>query len=300
MLTRYNVAKWWKMLRGKSLGHVPQGLGACVSVDTIGGYYNDLREKVLRDEQHLDSVEPFPVKDEWGEHFFPTAVFQYGLGAFDLYLEEGDPLMREKVLTHASWALDHQEDSGLWNAFGFAYPAAPYGSMAQGEGASLLLRANVLSPSARYIDGARKAIEALLVPESGLARFEDGAPVFLEFQGKPAVWNGWIFTLFGIYDVWLATHDSSYLDLFARSSGLLAKLLPGMDNGYWSMYSEKGAIASPFYHKLHIALLEAMFLLTENSLFKDMADRFAAYQGKGRNKGRAFLKKAWQKIWERQ
>ena len=123
------------MLRGKSLGHVPQGLGASVSVDTIGGYYNDLREKVLRDEQHLDSVEPFPVKDEWGEHFFPTAVFQYGLGAFDLYLEEGDPLMREKVLTHASWALDHQEDSGLWNAFGFAYPAAPYGSMAQGEGA---------------------------------------------------------------------------------------------------------------------------------------------------------------------
>lgn len=288
------------MLRGKSLGHVPQGLGRSISSDAIGGYYNDLREKVLRDKEHLDSVEPFPIKDEWGEHFFPTAVFQYGLGAFDLYLDTRDPLMRGKVLAHASWALDHQGDKGLWDAFGFAYPASPYGSMAQGEGASLLVRANVLSPSARNVGAARKAIGALLAPENGLVRFEDGVPVFLEFQGKPMVWNGWIFTLFGIYDVWLATDDPFYLDLFNSSAGLLAKRLFEMDNGYWSMYSEKGAIASPFYHKLHIALLEAMFLLTENSLFKDMADRFAAYQGKGRNKGRAFLKKAWQKIWERQ
>lgn len=63
-----------------------------------------------------------------------------------------------------------------------------------------------------------------------------------------------------------------------------------MDNGYWSMYSEKGAIASSFCHGLNIALLEAVSLLAEDSLFKEVAVYFAAYQGRRRNRQRAFLK----------
>ena len=80
-INKYNIVKWYKMLTGKSILHVNQGIGQVYSKKEIGGYYNDLTEKVLRGD-NFEGVEIPKIKTEMGkEIIFPVAVFQYGLGA---------------------------------------------------------------------------------------------------------------------------------------------------------------------------------------------------------------------------
>lgn len=42
----YKIKKWTKMLTGRSISHVNQGMGKIYSKDDIRGYYNNLTEKV--------------------------------------------------------------------------------------------------------------------------------------------------------------------------------------------------------------------------------------------------------------
>ena len=49
----YNIKKWYKMLTGNSLMHVNQSIGENFSKDCIKGYYNNLTEKVTKDETIL-------------------------------------------------------------------------------------------------------------------------------------------------------------------------------------------------------------------------------------------------------
>ena len=49
----YKIKKWYKMLTGQSISHVNQGAGTCYSRDCVAGYYNDLTEKITKDEPSI-------------------------------------------------------------------------------------------------------------------------------------------------------------------------------------------------------------------------------------------------------
>ena len=128
------------MIRGKSILHVNQEEGKYYSFDEIKGYFNDLTEKVTKDKENYNSLEVIKYPGEI--HYFPIAVFQYGLACYDLYLSNCDDkeLMLSKFMVHLNWAFDNQNKNGSWDTFVDHYPKTPYSSMAQGEGASLLIR----------------------------------------------------------------------------------------------------------------------------------------------------------------
>ena len=299
-LTLYNIKKWGLMLTGRSILHVNQGLGQCFSTTELKGYYNNLTEKVTRLQPLLDTDElPLSPDDSGGQILFPVAIFQYGLGAYDLYLseEKTDSRFLRKFMQCAEWALSNQEPSGAWNNFFFRHPLNPYGAMAQGEGASLLLRAYMQNGDERFLASAKKAIDFMLKPlsEGGTA---DGGK-FLEYTHLPAVMNGWIFAWWGLYDYVLVTHDAGhYHDRLMESCKALEERLPQFNNSYWSMYDLAGHIASPFYHHLHIAQMQAMFQLTGHDIYKEYARKWQGDEDDRISHARAFVKKAWQKLRE--
>ena len=177
-LTLFNIKKWTKMLFGKSLLHVNQNEGKIYSVSDIKGYYNDMTEKVTKDLK-TDTIPK--VNTESGEEiYFPTAVFQYGLGAYDLYLLEGKKEYLDKFTACADWALENLDEKGRWNNFFFIYPDTPYSAMSQGEGISLLARAYKEFNDDKYFTAAKKALEFMLIPveEGGTAKY-DGDGIFL-------------------------------------------------------------------------------------------------------------------------
>ena len=298
----YNFKKWYLMLTGKSVLHVNQDLGKCFSVSELQGYYNNMTQKVLMQPELLEGESLPTVKDESGTTIeFPVAIFQYGLGSYDLFLQSEEQKYKNKFIQCCEWALSRQLENGAWSNFFFIYPQNPYGAMCQGEGASLLLRGFVATGNQAYLDAAKKAIDFMLlsVGEGGCTDYSDNKLVMLEYTHRGAVRNGWIFALFGLYDYILcADAEKKYTDAFNTSVDSLITFMPRHTTSYWSMYDLCGKISSPFYHGLHIAQMQAMYRLTGREEFDAYAKKWEKNQKNIICKSTAFIKKAIQKILE--
>ncbi len=299
-----NIKKWIRMFKGTSLLHVNQNEGQCYSFEEIKGYYNNLTEKVSKDKEHYYDIDYYHYyqKDN-SNKLFPVAIFQYGLGCYDLMLLGQDSdLMKAKFLKQVEWAVNNIEDSGLWNNFGDVYPHAPYGAMAQGEGASLLIRAYVLTTDNKYLMLAKKAIDAMLIDvnDGGTTLYDDEDVILLEYTHKPAVFNGWIFAIFGLMDYVIISKDDKYCAYLNKTIRSLERKLPQIYNGYWSKYDLGKTIASPFYHNLHIAQLKVLYEYTHSSIIKKYYDLLLNVASKKKNKRKAIFNKGIQKIFSKE
>ena len=297
----YNIKKWLKMLTGKSIYHVNQDLGKQFIPGELRGYFNNMTEKVTKAPELLNSETLPTLKIQSGEEvYFPVAIFQYGLGAYDLFLETQEDVYKAKFKQCVDWALAKQEESGAWSNFFFSSPDKPYGAMCQGEGASLMLRAYKLFADETYFESAKKAIDFMLIDikAGGTANYVDDGIMLMEFTNQAAVLNGWIFALFGLYDMTIVCDDEKYTKAYGMSLALLEQYVPVFDNGYWSLYDLDKKLASPFYHNLHIAQMQALYMATGKEVFNTYLKKFEVYASKRRNKTKAFLKKAIQKIRE--
>ena len=299
----YQIKRWYDMLTGKSVWHVNQDIGKCFSKDEIKGYYNNMTEKVTKMPELLENEDMPQLNLANGKFtYFPVAIFQYGLGAYDLYLQTQDLRYERKFLQCVDWAMEHQDTQGRWNNFSHYCPEHPYGAMAQGEGASLLTRAFKHTNELKYLDAAKKAVDYMLLPleQGGTAKYADEEVYLMEYTFKAMVMNGAIFAWWGLYDYVLITKDAGrYKDLMEKILESLMKVLPRFKCSYWSLYSLDGLMASPFYHNLHIAQMQAMYELTGNIIFYTYAERWKNQQSNLFCKGFAFVKKTTQKILER-
>lgn len=301
-ITIYNLKKWYLMLTGKSVLHVNQDLGKSFSTSEIRGYYNNMTEKVLMQPELLEGDRLPTVKDEDGSEIqFPVAIFQYGLGAYDLFLQTKEEKYRNKYLQCCEWALANQKDDGAWSNFFFIYPRNPYGAMCQGEGASLLLRGFVDTGNVAYATAAKKAINFMLSPieDGGCTDYSQNELVMLEYTHRPAVMNGWIFAIFGLYDYILTPEaEEKYKQAFEKTISSLLSFMPKFTTSYWSMYDLCGRISSPFYHNLQIAQMEALYQITSHSEFDMYAKKWKKNQKNIFCKTVAFIKKMLQKTFE--
>ena len=300
-LTVYNIKKWYRMLTGTSFEHVHQGVGRCFSTDHISGYYNDMTEKITMTKDFGEDGLPVLKVDDGSIIYFPIAIFQYGLGAYDTFLLQKDSDMRQLMLKCADWAVTNQQKDGGWSNFFYENPENPYSSMAQGEGVSLVLRAYQETSEEKYAEAAHRAINFMLHPiENGGATEYRGNEVFLhEFTDKPVVLNGWIFSVFGLFDYCLTFAQPEVNKILERTIQTMANHLGDYDNGYWSMYNCEKMITSPFYHSLHIAQMDAMYQISGMEVFRETKERWEKYQKSRLNRTRSFVKKAMQKIMER-
>lgn len=302
-ISLFNIKKWYRMISGKSILHVNQDIGKSFLVTQIKGYYNNLTEKVTRLPELLESDElPLTALENGEQIEFATCIFQYGLGAYDLYLQTSDVKYKHKFIQCCQWALDKQESNGAWLNFAYIYPQHPYGAMCQGEGGSLLLRAYCETGDVRYLDSAERAINFMLTPVElgGTLYVHQNDYILLEFTHRAPVLNGWIFALFGLYDILLIeAKREKYLEVYNNILCTLERFLPKYDIGYWSLYDTNRAIASPFYHKLHIAQLQALYQMTRRDIFYEFQKSWETYLKSKIKYSRAFFKKAIQKILEK-
>ena len=220
---------------------------------------------------------------------FPTAIFQYGLGAYDLYLLTNKNTFLNIFKLCVDWAYQNQTKNGSWDNFSFKQPEAPYSAMTQGEGASLLIRAYKEFNKEKYFIAAKKAIEFLVTPieNGGTAKYRGNDIFLLEFTNKPVVLNGWIFSLFGLYDYLLVDKDKDIMEVYKGSVQTLVNHLEHFDNGFWSKYDIENLIASPFYHNVHIAQLHVMYQLTNEEIFMYYKDKWNKYRCKFPNRSRS-------------
>ncbi len=292
---------WAAMASGTSYWHVSQGPGTLFVPGELAGYFNDLTAKanwtgpVDNDGLPLVRIGSALVR-------FPTTLFQKALGHWDLWLRSHrtDASHESAVFRIADWALRAQDPAGGW-----ALPAQQgcrYSAMAQGQAASLLCRTYSVFGTRAYLVAAVRAIALMLQPvRSGGTAHNDAGDLVLEEVPSAAprtILNGWIFAIYGLYDLQLTQSSSDLLRALHSTLESLVRWLPRYDAGFWSLYDTSGALASPFYHRLHIAQLHllAMTFPQWAHEFQKFEQQFAAYQHSGRSQARAVIAKACQKL----
>ena len=293
--------KWVKMLGGKSVLHVTQDAGRTYSKSEVKGYYNNLTEKVLNPGALLDETNLVYNITNAGERvYFSIAIFQYGLGAYDLYLMTAEIKYQHLFMRTVDWALANQEESGAWNTFSIVNIIPPYSSMAQGEGASLLVRAYMETRDLKYLQAAKQAVDFMCrsTAEGGCTQYSDGKMWFKEYIEKPVVLNGWVFSIWGLYDYCKASGDPQYKKLLDQAVNALEQDLASFACSYWSKYDMGNKLSSPFYHRLHIAQLNVMYELFDRKTFLDYADQWDRHQHNKIYCGLAFAVKVFQKLTE--
>ena len=283
--------------------------------EEIGRYYMTFRQKA-------DYPGPFddngiPLLDyggDIGRQHNPIAIAQYGLANYNLVDESDDSTRRDRVMAVADWLVVNLQKNEfgqeVWNHhFRWEYrePLVPpwYSGLAQGQGISLLVRAQGLTGDDRYRDAAARAFVSMTVDVAdGGVRFSDaeGHTWIEEYIVSPPthILNGFIWALWGVRDWALASGDSAANDLFEAGTQTLLANLGRYDTGYWSRYELSGTrldmLASPFYHRLHIVQLDVMHRLTGEHVFAEYMTRWKSYATSAWNRRRAFAGKALFKV----
>ncbi|HTB50441.1 MAG TPA: D-glucuronyl C5-epimerase family protein [Solirubrobacteraceae bacterium] len=276
-------------------------LGPHIQADGVSGYPIDMRVKAA--EQSWPPAALSPLAEQ-----LHVDVIQWGLGCHERYLAgEGDGWLAA-ALACGEHLVAIQERAGPteggWTHH-FAYPHSlplppPWlSAMAQGQGASLLVRLHAQVGEQRFAEAALLALKPFAVPSSG-----GGVQAMLgdrefpeEYPTEPAsyVLNGAIFALWGLRDVALGLDDREAGDRFAAGAETLALNLHRWDMGHWSRYDlfphPIPNPASSFYHALHISQLEAMEMFAAHAEYRRVRERFVAYAASARLRRRAFVHK---------
>lgn len=301
---------------GRDYFHQPQPLGLHFRDSRC--YYNDLRGKAHWAGPRDEDVPVLFLPQQNRRVFFPITILNFGLGSLDCYYTSGETRYRAQAESAARWVVRHLNAEGyLDNLFPELEPDHRYHSsnsgMAQGEALSLLTRVHreigahpdpASTAFGKDVEGAIAAVrENLLKPleEGGTVLAGKGPLVFCEVcrTDEYVVLNGWIYALFGLLDYSRWSGDERARDLFHESARLMGRELDSyaMAQG-WSRYDNKGRVCSPFYHRLHIHLLDAMFRLTGDRAFAAALERFRGGDRIG-NRVRFTIRKVADKLTDR-
>jgi heparosan-N-sulfate-glucuronate 5-epimerase len=276
-------------------------VGPDIGRGAVRGYYIDLRVKASAPSWPPRSLAP-EAEPLWVD------VIQWGLGAYERHLAGEGEQWLEGARALGEELLRKQQRGGVRDGgwvhprpfpHTFRLPREWLSAMAQGEGASLLVRMHRATGEEKFAEAARRALGPLTVPtrEGGVQAMLDGGPFPEEYPTDPPsfVLNGAIFALWGCYDVGVALNDREWARAFEEGVDALAANLHRWDTGYWSRYDlarhPVTNVASSFYHGLHINQLEAMNVIAPRPALEETKARFEGYAASRVNRWRAFLKK---------
>jgi peptidoglycan/xylan/chitin deacetylase (PgdA/CDA1 family) len=261
------------------------------------GYFIDFSEKATSPDWPPSWLRPI-------ERQLHVATAQWGLGAFERYLHGEGTVWLDGARGAAEHLLAHQQGDGRL-AGGWPH-LSPYAhtfridppwlsAMAQGEGASLLMRLYVETAEDRFAQAAVRALGPMSVPvvEGGTLAELEGFSCVQEYPtDRPScVLNGAIFALWGYYDVGRTLGDAEAAERFERLVTALASNLWRYDIGYWSRYDlyphPVANVASPAYHLLHIKQLRILHQQAPRPELGATASRFEAYRSSRVRRARA-------------
>lgn len=295
---------WYTMAAGRSYWHLPQGEGTQFVPGTLAGYFNDLTGKT----NWSGPVDPhgIPLVQVNGHNqYFPVTIFQKALGHWDKWLRSNrnDANQFHAFEETARWALRTRDERGGWREPWTHPPSTSlYSAMSLGEGVSILCRAYIITQKPEYLATALSAAQLMLssVHVGGTARYQQDGIILEEYplQYRRTVLNGWIFALYGLYDLDLVMDDPQIESALRKTVSTLVASLPVFDAGYWSLYDSTGTLASPFYHRLHVAQLRSLqkTFPEQSHVFRRTADRFEMQSAKRHHRVRAIVTKGYQKL----
>lgn len=276
-------------------GSLPLPVGPRIAA---GGYAIDFRVKAASPDWPPDWLLP-------RERRLWVSVAQWGLGCHERWLDgEGDHWLAAAVAAGDELTAA-QDDRGGWvHAFRYPHslPLGPpwYSAMAQGEGASLLVRLYDATGHERWAEAARAALDPMrrATADGGTQAQLGGGPWPEEYPTRPGsfVLNGGLFAMWGVRDVAVGLDDATAAAEFEDYAQTLGREIGRWDTGRWSRYDlfphPAPNVASSFYHALHVEQLRAATILRPDPRVDAVRERFEAYAASAGHRRVAFAQKS--------
>lgn len=236
----------------------------------------------------------------WGTHYYAITIAQYALQHHALYLEKDSQKSYEIFFSMADYFVETQDAKGGWS-INFdhmfykgrtALMNAPwYSAMAQGQVLSTLVRAYSLSKDEKYLESAKKGLFLYTIPvELGgvLRKFENEFLFYEEYPTEPAsyVLNGFIYSLFGLYDVYKICDDNLAQKLYKEGIKTLKRMLSLYDLGNRTSYDlthyttegNPPNVARWGYHSTHVLEMSAICCIEpDETIFLETLKRWIGY-----------------------
>lgn len=279
-----------------------QPQGTRVPPSGVAGYYIDLSVKATS----VRWAEAWP----WERGTRPwVGLTQLGLGGYERFLAREGEAWLGLTLGIADELCRHQVSGGArdgaWEhtldyPHTFTLKAPWVSAMAQGQAASLLVRAFTETADERYADAAVRALRlnSVLTREGGTAALLDGELFPQEYPTDPAssVLNGAIYALWGWRDAAEGLDDPGARSRYDAGVDTLSRNIHRWDTGWWSRYDlidrRPCNLASLAYHELHVNQLAAMQQTDARPELGAARARFAAYAASPFRRTRALGHKA--------
>ncbi|XP_054708007.1 D-glucuronyl C5-epimerase B-like [Uloborus diversus] len=200
----------------------------------------------------------------------------------------------------ADWFLNHQDKNGGWpntvtrKLSNGMLELAPgwYSAMAQGQAMSLLTRAFKASGNLGYLEAALRATKLFNVRSEHRGILTTFLGKYIWYEEYPTipssfVLNGFIYSLFGLYDVQQSgTHPlcREAGKMFQNGLVSLKKMLPLFDTGSGSIYDLRHFslgvapnLARWDYHSTHINQLLFLNTIHDDQILRSVAERWTGY-----------------------
>lgn len=275
----------------------------------LGRYYMDFSSKSKYFGQFDERGIPLYLRGNSKMFYHPIVICQYALGLFErIYKDEnyeGDN--GKKFIQQANWLLENAIYNEVGLGWNINYDISDYclkapwiSAMAQGEAISVLTRAHLLTGNDKFLITAREALNQFeySVTEGGIVNKFDSYSIYEEYPSPTktvAVLNGFIFSIFGLYDLVIYVGDERAAKLFNIGIDALSNIIKYYDIGYWSQYYlfdfPKKYPASYTYHILCAEQLKALYHITEKEIFLKYSDKWFRQNKKSINKLRTIFTK---------
>lgn len=258
----------------------------------LNAYYQDITPAIYHFENNSmgdfdENGIPY-LFDSNGRQYSIVYVIQYALINHDLMLKGIDVENKKRIIKRClDWLEEKSEvfhDSIVWRSEyneQYKLPKGWVSAMYQGQAISLFLRAYQLFGVEKYRTAAEKAFAFFKYDyaEGGAKRTDENGCIWFEEypSAEPSlVLNGYIYTMFGFYDLYRVTKNEKARQLYDECVKTLEKNLYKYDVWYWSVYDQlKRELVSYYYQKnVHIPLMEIMYQLTGKEIFKKYAEKW--------------------------
>lgn len=252
-------------------------------------------DRISLDENNIPIVD---YGEKIGKHRNPITVAKIATDFYEKFRKQGDEKYREYFLNNVNWIVNNTKSfpsgSKNYSVLESNFPLPKFNlqppfisAMAHGLALPPLYNAFVLTNNKTYLDTARSILNSFYVVTS-----EGGATIKLPndrgwwyeevtgpgaYENGSRILNGMMYAVLSIEDYYNHTGDPSAKYLFEHGVKALKNSLDDYDykNGTWSIYSTHPKQIAPIkYHKVHVRLLDDLYQVTKEDLFKKYSDRW--------------------------
>jgi heparosan-N-sulfate-glucuronate 5-epimerase len=235
---------------------------------------------------------PYVIEGTIGKQRNPVIVCNKALFYQEQFIG-GDSSQLILFLNCANWLVDNATEQNNFSVLNYYYNwpvnnmVTPWRSgLANGIALQVLSKAHAATYNEKYLTAGEKILNSFYVEvkEGGVTyKSENDGWWFEEYADEGGyvskVLNGHQFALLGIHDYFIYTQDSAAHYLFEQGLKGLKNNLSKYDKGDGnSFYDVLGRPTTVKYHNVHIDLLDRLFEITGDPIYKSYRDKWKAYK----------------------